>query len=441
MDNKIYTTKTASLKATVADIRKLNSKYINACQFTINDKPIIENVYDIRGENAGENDLWPNGVQTDKNGNITIYPLGYNKIDICTLTDNGFIRHTGPDYKIIDNIGYSKDNLVKGFIDTKALISRDTSKETDYEFCQLFVGDSDIAEFNSDLSNLEYGGDMSKRESERNRGIFQYCTNLKTFTSDLSSLIDGTDMFNTCTNLITFNADLPKLRNGYGMFGNCESLKYFDNDLSRLETAEKMFRRNLEFQTFSSDLNSLALGSHMFAGCKKLSSFNSTLNSLIIGSGMFNECILDMHSLNNIINFIPEINDDIIGDYNPTLCGELTLGLGIPDTDEARQETAEFCCLGSWEELEAEFTTLGWTKVEFQFNGETTYNLRNTGKSGVWVKLEEVTEDSFYNYKSADDTKFYNLHWYHRTNRTSNDGFTKFNSLSEAIEYFNIIEA
>ena len=51
--------------------------------------------------------------------------------------------------------------------------------------------------------------------------MFPYCTNLNSFSSDLSSLTNGYMMFYNCKNLKTFNSDLSSLTHGYMMFYEC----------------------------------------------------------------------------------------------------------------------------------------------------------------------------------------------------------------------------
>ena len=51
--------------------------------------------------------------------------------------------------------------------------------------------------------------------------MFNSCSNLTTFTSDLSSLTNGYGMFYGCSNLITFTSDLSSLTGGEGMFHLC----------------------------------------------------------------------------------------------------------------------------------------------------------------------------------------------------------------------------
>ena len=52
--------------------------------------------------------------------------------------------------------------------------------------------------------------------------MFTYCTNLTTFTTDLSSLTRGENMFGSCYNLTTFNSNLSSLTAGSYMFHNCK---------------------------------------------------------------------------------------------------------------------------------------------------------------------------------------------------------------------------
>lgn len=63
---KIYKTRTSSLSATEANIRKTKTK-----KLVINDIPFAK-VIDERGNSITENDLWINGVTTDENGVVTV---------------------------------------------------------------------------------------------------------------------------------------------------------------------------------------------------------------------------------------------------------------------------------------------------------------------------------------------------------------------------------
>ena len=122
------------------------------------------------------------------------------------------------------------------------------------------------------------------------------------------------------------------------------------------------------------------------------------------------------------------------------------IGVGIANTDEAKQAFAEELACADWDELNQEFDDKNWI-VEWQFNGEAaTYDLRSPRPStAVYAKLEEVimTTDEkkrkpHYKYTSQDGFKFYNIHWYHDSN-TNNEGFDYFESLEEAISAYGVI--
>ena len=52
--------------------------------------------------------------------------------------------------------------------------------------------------------------------------MFYNCPSFTTFTSDLSSLTNGYNMFGYCRNLTSFTSNLSSLTNGYLMFRNCK---------------------------------------------------------------------------------------------------------------------------------------------------------------------------------------------------------------------------
>ena len=276
-----------------------------------------------------------------------------------------------------------------------------------------------ITSFSSDLSKLTTGESM-----------FWYCKNLTSFSSDLSSLTDGDNMFNNCDNLTTFTSDLSSLTNGYSMFFGCDKLSSFSSDLSKLEN-----------------------GRHMFLYCTNLESFTSDLSSLTNGEYMFNDCKLDAPSVANIIHFIPQRDAKPTSQLND---GNIYIGIGITNTDAAKQAFAEECYCTDWAELNKEFDDKNWA-VQWQFNGEaTTFDLRAERPStAVYAKLEEVfmptdeeiaaakekgerIETPHYEYTSQDGDNYYNIHWYHDSN-TDNEGYDYFESLEMATLAYSVI--
>ena len=97
-------------------------------------------------------------------------------------------------------------------------------------------------------------------------------------------------------------------------------------------------------------MSSLTYGYGMFENCSNLTSFNATLSSLSNGVDMFSSCRLDSKSVANIITFLPIHESQ----------GTILIGIGITNTDEAKQAFAEECYCDSWEELNQDFSDKNW---------------------------------------------------------------------------------
>ena len=191
----------------------------------------------------------------------------------------------------------------------------------------------------------------------------------------------------------------------------------------------------------------------MFCRCSNLTTFNSDLSSLTDGTWMFYNCKLDAQSVSNILHFIPQRDAKPTNEYEE---GNITIGVGITNTDAAKQAFAEECDCTDWTDLNKEFDDKNWV-VEWQFNGEAaTFDLRGERPStAVFAKLEEVfmpTEEEIaaakekgerittptYEYTSQDGDNYYNIHWYHDSN-TDNEGYDYFESLEMATLAYSVI--
>ena len=457
MATKNYTTKTASLRATQADVRTLDTKKLFIDGVNIND--LIKNgqvtILDDRGTLANDElDIWRSNVSTDEEGNVIVreYPQKFKiSIDDMSETQKSTLKSS---VKVENNQVLGADNTHLMFFETNALTNGYqmfsncrslTSFNSDLSSLtngyQMFQG-TRLASFNTDLSSLTYGSEM-----------FGYCTALASFSSDLSSLVNGYYMFNSTalasfssdlssltnglymfyrTQLASFNTDLSSLTDGSFMFASTP-LTSFNGDLSSLTNGSYMFSHT-SLESFSGDLSSLSNGQSVFA-YSKLTSFSGDLSSLISGYDMFSGAKLDAPSLANIIHTI----------NTPTKKGTITIGLGIDNTKEARQSLAEAIWCSTWDEVNQEFTDKNWT-VQWQFNGAPTSAATldmNTTPSPIWVKLEEVIADEngnlpHYSYVSEDGSKYFNIHWYHSSNG-DNEGYDYFGSLLEACGYFGVV--
>ena len=115
-----------------------------------------------------------------------------------------------------------------------------TNPITKVENNMVYNGTTEVANIKTD--ELVNGNQMFKN------------TSLTSFSGDLSSLVNGANMFNNCTSLTSFSGDLSSLDNGANMFDNCTSLTSFSGDLSSLVNGANMF-----YQCTSLDVESVEL--------------------------------------------------------------------------------------------------------------------------------------------------------------------------------------
>ena len=101
--SRIYTTKTPSLKATIADIRNLDAK-----KLTLNGKNILDyisdsefNSYDIRDPQLknDELDIWNTEISLSDNGCIDVKPLEHD-VNSISSTQSTTLKSA---VKVIDN--------------------------------------------------------------------------------------------------------------------------------------------------------------------------------------------------------------------------------------------------------------------------------------------------------------------------------------------------
>jgi hypothetical protein len=374
-------------------------------------------------ETVYEKDLWGTSVTMSNNGVITVSHKYLSNPNGSSSTPYAWY---GTITKVENNKAYIGDDI-KANIQTE-YISNGTS---------MFDQNLNLSSFSGDLSNL----------TTANRMFLQ--TKIPSFNSDMPKLTNGHSMFYKNKEISSFDADLVNLKIGDYMFYCCSKLSSFNTTtLSNLRSATKMFSDEGTnnpapiITSFNYDLPRLTTATYMFSGCSSLKSFSGDLGNLTTGSGMFNACKLDASSLMNIINFIPQRDNMPTTEEANNGIGVITIGLDIPNTEEAKQALAEEICCSDWAELELEFSNKNWI-VRFQANGEeATYSLRSPKPStAVYAKLEEVnSEETYYTHASYDGTKHYIISWHHCSN-TDSAGYDYFNSLEEAIAEWNIFPA
>lgn len=388
MANNLYTTKTASLKATKIDARVINGKIIK-----VNDKDVVTGVTipDTR-EMITENDLWSSKVE------IIDGEIVFTTTEL--VNPNGFLPWK-PSIKLVEG-NKAHDNL--GFycnIETDQLVSGDymfsgsncqlTEWKSDLPKLergyQMFYGNTALTTFQGDMPSLvgdgtqvegscvdsmfsysgikKFKGNMNSLTKGSN--MFSYST-LGEFEGDMKSLTDGTEMFYNCSNLSGYSGDLSSLENGTDMFNGC-MFGWFEVDMPKLKTGTRMFK-NCNLNGFKYRMDELRQGEEMFAYCN-LSSFSSKIDGLVWaknmfygngrmtfvgdlytlneGYGMFEETWLDIESLTHIAETIMKIQRNI------------TIGLQYDiDLVEAKK-------------LLTEITNKGWTVYTYleHHNGKT----------------------------------------------------------------------
>ena len=409
--SKNYTTDTASLKATIADIRRLNGKEIS-----LNGKNILDyisdsefNSYDTRDPQLknDELDIWNTKISLSDNGHIEVKPHVHSILldfDTYETTLEGI---TESQYRTLETAVKIIDNEVLGANDEHIMYwQTDGLTRGDGLFIENTAGVS-WEEFNSDLSNLESGYLM-----------FVCSPSLTSFSSNLPNLIDGTYMFEHCHYLQSFDVDLPNLTIGDNMFFNCDKLTSFTGDLSKLISGKEMFYHLNQYTT-------------------KMVTFNSDLSSLKDGTHMFTFCKLDAKSVANIVHSLPTHETG----------GVISIGIGCNITEADKLLFAQECDCETWQELLDDFSAKNWT-VAFQCTGRpteaATYGMRRGETLPIYTKLEEVimpTDEKkhkpHYAYTSADGSKFFNINCFHSTNG-STEGYDVFSSLEEAISTYNV---
>ena len=389
-------------------------------------------------------------------------------------------------HTITNNVLYDSTGKELGTFDTSKLVTgsafiseSDMIDTVSGQWALLYgqIGDvrsnSPLVSFDSDLSSLENGIQM-----------FSLNWNIKSFKSNLSSLKQADLMFYYCQNLESFDADLNSLEYSGGMFKDCYRLKTFkgnldsygawhelfpewspltDNGGSPIETIHTSLKNcNYIYMNYD-NLHSLTIDdlsyypnendNYLYGLCvpsSKLTSLNipdrpfGIDNEQYVNELTFNGAILDVPSIKLIIKNLRQAPEGYGPNYEWDIpfC-HITLGVGIPDTDEARAELASELGFNSWDAVNQHVYNLGHY-LEWQFNGTATYGMRRTVEpSKIWAKLEEVileeneTRRKHYRYTSQDGTKFYNVRWNHQSN-VKREGYEQFNSLEEAIEHFDI---
>ena len=330
MDN--YTTRTAALKTVTIDARLGNFNNLSTKKLVIN------------GQNV--QDMIQNGGFDFKNDwrKLIINPRTQTCLKQLQLYGNG--------YKIIDSSGV----LIFSNFEQKLQDCSDF-----YHNLQIPLTCDGV--YTTNLDKLTNGNCM-----------FRLCDNLIKFETNLPNIITGEQMFAGCQYLQSVKSDMPKLTNGYNMFSKTThngqsyrcSLRQFQGDLSSLVDGHNMFymisgwydsqlKREPGMYSFKSNTPLLENGNSMFC-YSVLQVFDSSLESLSDGYNMFKSCILDKESVLRILNSLKQKNKN---------SGTLTLGIH----EKFKTDTELIAALGGTESNQTLTTNAGKTwSLQIQWN-------------------------------------------------------------------------
>ena len=230
-------------------------------------------------------------------------------------------------------------------------------------------------------------------------------------------------MFKGCSNLTSFSSDLSNLTNGYNMFYMCsldaESVMYIADAIKDI-TAEKqlysndstpgtipyVLRTTSRPYIYSAPKGFMSDGDYVFTYKASQSSTTTTIEAEYVG--------------------------------------KLTLGINVSNNaDTIQQQLEDFAkeaTFNSWDALKTHFANKGWT-VTFQYGGtdsSISYGLRDGEQiipCQIFAKLVEADKDSA-EYCTEDASTFYNIEWGHDVTDTSS--YTQFDSLEDAMASWNV---
>ena len=214
-------------------------------------------------------------------------------------------------------------------------------------------------------------------------------SNIKTFSDSLTSLQDGTRMFEATSSFTSFTSEMPNLSNGTYMFYNTPLLASFSSSLPNLRIGECMFQNAIALPSFSVFLPKLTNGSRMFDGCTSLETFNSVLPSLENGSYMFQGCKLSGRSVRNIVESLPTHETQ----------HAITIGINCTEDIEVQRAFLIDSGYNTFEEIEDALAAKGW-KVVWHFQGfpsgwRPVEYLESTGTQWIDTGIKLSNESDF----------------------------------------------
>lgn len=315
-----YTTKTASLRATKADITNAKIKRLKIFDtqsneyitLTKNDCRAIQNDYDI----------WSPALKVNSDKTLILTSQYIPDATEWYTDNNSLLSRISKVEKdeAFDSSGNHVCYMQTDKITRSGLVNRKTDGSWTLSTAKrgIFYGASNLTTFNSDLTSLVDGTTMftscNSLTGNNENGwfiplpnlsvayqMFYGDYNLKGFVSDMPVLTIGARMFYGCSNLFNFQGKLSNLENGAEMFYNCTNLEVLTDTPYCYYDAERNVFKNVINQI---DLSNLRFARRMFESCKKIKSFSARLDNLRDGLWMFKNCQLSDWNVSSLPSLV-----------------------------------------------------------------------------------------------------------------------------------------
>ena len=369
--------------------------------------------------------LWPNS-----NGN-----LGEIKVQIPTNAEDWPEGDA-----LVGNFVYHKGKLVS-FVDTKALIANESKSTTfPYDYVNIQVDKSleGVMTFNG--GNAKYFTVNYAETSNSGDTIVLGTKYANCRTVEEVVTIDPDYITNDIVDGV-WNQSLEKLEKEYpgesvvygsGMFSNCSNLTTFTSDLSSLIKGSDMFSRSkLTPQSVMYIVDSIK----DIVAEKKLYQ-DGTAPYVTLADGKYSSTKGFMSDGNYVYTYNrPQPYTTTI---SASSVGNLTIGINVTNDSATIQQQlqafAEEAARDNWADLKQDFVNKGWT-VAWRYGGtgiSITYDMRGDRAipCPIYAQLEEVEDKDLAEYANEEGTKFYNINWGHDV--TNYDDFQQFDSLEDA---------
>lgn len=218
-----------------------------------------------------------------------------------------------------------------------------------------------------------------------------------------------------------FVSSLPNAEFLWVFLAACYSLENVELYAPNCSQGNAIIARDRKLKRFAGNLDSVTSAFNFAIGCVCLSSFECSVPSLEDATGMFSDCILDKSSVLRVCDSIPIYTDG--STHN------LTLGIHV---DYQFDEDVLAAINRAVQK--------GWT-IELQWNGTPTSGVSTVDLEEVWCKVEQSDLGMYLD----ENNNLCTLVWGHdvssRGGSTPSElGYKLFNSIEEAVKYFNIKE-